>query len=73
MVMVAWLRAMTLASLRSLATSSLTSATLPPPWRLGGSTTLSVASRGVTSTPSAAGLVVSSGFFFAFMMFGSVA
>ena len=26
-----------------------------------------------TSTPSAAGLVVSSGFFFAFMMFGSVA
>ena len=64
---------MTLASPRSLATSSLTSATLPPPWRFGGSTTLSVAIRGVTSTPSVAGFVVSSGFFFAFMMFGSVA
>ena len=32
----------TLASLRSLATSSSTSATLPPPLRFGGSTTLSV-------------------------------
>src|SRR5262249_4106366 len=63
----------TLASLRSLATSSATSATLPPPLRFGGSTTLSVAIRGWTSTPSAAGVVVSSGFFFAFMMFGSVA
>ena len=41
--------------------------------RFGGSTTLSVAIRGATSTPSVAGFVVSSGFFFAFMMFGSVA
>ena len=48
---------MTLASLRSLATSSFTSATLPPPLRFGGSTTLSVVRRGVTSTPSAAGVV----------------
>ena len=46
----------TLASLRNLATSSCTSATLPPPLRLGGSTTLSVTRRGVTSTPKAAGV-----------------
>ena len=35
----------------SLATSSSTSATLTPAVRLAGSTTLSVVSRGVTSTP----------------------
>ena len=64
---------MTLASPRSLATSSFTSATLPPPLRLAGSVTLSVVSRGATSTPSVAGLVTSSGFFLAFMMLGSVA
>jgi len=33
---------------------------------------LSVFKRGVTSTPSASGVNVSSGFFFAFMMFGNV-
>ncbi len=63
----------TFASLRSFATSSFTSATLPPPWRFGGSATLSVARRGATSTPSASGFITSSGFFFAFMMLGSVA
>ena len=56
-----------------LATSSLTSATLTPAWRFGGSSTLSVLSRGAGSTPRRSGLTVSSGFFFAFMMFGSVA
>ena len=64
---------MTLATLRSLLTSSLTSATRPPPFRLGGSTTFRVISRGATSTPNASGLRTYSGFFFAFMMFGNVA
>src|SRR5262249_49394437 len=62
-----------LASLRSFATSSFASTTLPPPLRFGGSATLSVTSRGDTSTPSASGLTTSSGFFLAFMMLGSVA
>ena len=62
----------TFASLRSLSTSAFASGTLTPALRLAGSTTLSVARRGVTSTPSASGLSVSSVFFFAFMMFGSV-
>ncbi len=35
----------------SLSTSSSTDATLIPAWRLGGSTTFSVSSRGATSTP----------------------
>ena len=35
----------------SLATSASTSATFSPAWRLAGSTTLSVLSRGETSTP----------------------
>ena len=48
-------------------------ATFAPPLRLGGSCTFSVTSRGVTSTPSASGFKVSSGFFFAFMMLGSEA
>ena len=66
-------RQITFASLRSFATSSFASATRPPPLRFGGSTTFSVVNRGVTSTPSASGLTTSSGFFFAFMMLGSVA
>ena len=37
-----------------------------------GSATFSVLRRGVTSTPRSAGFSVSSGFFFAFMMLGSV-
>ena len=63
---------MTLASLRSFSTSALASATLTPALRVGGSSTFSVARRGLTSTPSASGLSVSSGFFFAFMMLGKV-
>ena len=38
----------------------------------GGSLTFKVLMRGVTSTPRSAGFSISSGFFFAFMMFGSV-
>ena len=64
---------MTFASERNFVTSSATSATLPPPLRFGGSTTFSVDSRGVTSTPNASGVVDSSGFYFAFMIFGNVA
>src|SRR5262245_39764305 len=62
----------TLASLRSLSTRALASATLTPALRFAGSTTFKVLSRGETSTPSASGFSVSSAFFFAFMMFGSV-
>src|SRR5574343_134113 len=63
----------TLASFLSLLTRSATSATLMPALRLAGSTTFSVVRRGVPSTPRSAGLTVSSGFFLAFMMLGSVA
>jgi hypothetical protein len=63
----------TSASLRSLSTSSATLATLPPPTRFAGSSTLTVARRGATSTPRLSGVSVSSGFFLAFMMFGNVA
>ena len=45
---------------------------LTPALRLGGSVTFSVFRRNATSTPRSAGFNVSSGFFFAFMMFGSV-
>jgi hypothetical protein len=62
----------TFASLRSLSTSAFTSATLAPALRFEGSTTLRVSSRLETSTPSASGLMFSSVFFLAFMMFGSV-
>ncbi len=62
----------TLASVFSFSTSVFTSATFTPAERFGGSTTFSVFRRGVTSTPRSSGLSVSSGFFFAFMMFGSV-
>ena len=63
----------TLASFLSLLTSSATSATRMPAERLAGSATLRVVRRGATSTPRSAGLTVSSGFFLAFMMLGSVA
>jgi len=62
----------TFASFFSLATSAATSGTITPAPRLAGSTTFSVLMRGATSTPSASGFTVSSGFFFAFMMLGSV-
>lgn len=45
----------------------------PPPTRLGGSVTRTVSSRGVRSTPSAAGASFSIGFFLAFIMFGKEA
>src|SRR5712671_7441313 len=64
--------AITFASLRSFATSALASGTLVPALRLGGSATFRVARRGATSTPRASGFSVSSGFFFAFMILGSV-
>ena len=62
----------TLASFLSFSTSAFASGTLMPLLRFAGSSTFSVAMRGVTSTPSASGFSVSSGFFFAFMMLGSV-
>src|SRR5262249_16675040 len=62
----------TFASLRSFSTSSFASATLTPALPLGGSTAFKVVNLGETSTPSVLGLSVSSVFFFAFMMFGSV-
>ena len=64
---------MTPASLRSLSTSSSTLLTSTPPLRTGGSTTCSTVSRGFTSTPVSSIFSVSMGFFFAFMMLGSVA
>src|ERR1700731_4969546 len=63
----------TRASVFSLSTSSATEPTLCPPWRFAGSSTLSTTRRGVASTPSASGVVVAIGFFFAFMMLGSEA
>ena len=62
----------TFASFLSFATSVATSGTFTPALRLGGSLTLRVFRRGVTSTPSSSGLKLSSGFFLAFMMLGSV-
>ena len=63
----------TRASVLSLSTSSATEPTLCPPWRFAGSSTLSTTRRGVTSTPSASGVVVAIGFFLARMMLGSEA
>src|SRR5579864_1091327 len=62
----------TLASLRSLSINVAMSGTIIPLLRAGGSVTSSTVRRGATSTPSASGVSVSSGFFFAFMMLGSV-
>src|SRR5260221_4952543 len=64
---------MTRASFLSLSTSSATEATLRPPWRFTGSSTLSVTRRGATVTATASGVSCSIGFFFAFMMLGSEA
>ena len=61
----------TRASVLSLSTSSATEPTFRPPCRFGGSSTLRTVRRGVTSTPSVSGVVVTIGFFFALMMFGS--
>ena len=62
----------TLASLRSFSSSASISGTIIPLLRAGGSVTSNTVRRGVTSTPSVSGVSVSSGFFLAFMMFGSV-
>ena len=64
---------MTLASFFSLSTSSATDDTLIPALRGGGSTTFSVLRRGAVSTPRSDAAIVSIGFFFAFMIFGSEA
>ena len=63
----------TRASSLSLSTSSATEPTLTPPCRFAGSSTFKVTSRGVTSTPSCSGVMISIGFFLAFMMLGSEA
>src|SRR6516225_4753568 len=63
----------TRASVLSLSTNSATEPTLCPPCRFGGSSTLSTTRRGVTSTPSASGVVATIGFFLARMIFGSEA
>ncbi|KDC00343.1 CoA-transferase family III domain protein [Bordetella bronchiseptica D993] len=56
----------------SFSTREATSGTFTPAARCGGSDTLSVFRRGATSTPRSSGLIVSSGFFLAFMMLGKV-
>ena len=63
----------TFASVRSFWTRVATSGTSTPACRFAGSSTLKVTSRGAMSTPRSAGVMVASGFFFAFMMFGSEA
>ena len=62
----------TFASVFSFATSVAASGTLIPALRPAGSVTCSVFNLGVTSTPRSSGFRFSSGFFFAFMMLGSV-
>src|SRR6185312_9900779 len=57
----------------SLSTNSATLLTLMPAVRGLGSLTFSTLQRGVTSTPSSAGVFSAMGFFFAFMMLGSEA
>ena len=61
----------TFASFFSLFTKSATSDTLIPASRAGGSSTRVMFSRGLISTPRSSADIESSGFFFAFMMFGS--
>ncbi len=63
-------RHITLASFRSNPTNSVTEATLTPAAREGGSLAVTTVSRGVSSTPSSAGVVSAMGFFLAIMMFG---
>ena len=63
----------TFASFFSLSTSSSTVFSITPARRFGGSAVFSTLKRGAISTPSEAASTTSSGFFFAFMIFGSVA
>src|SRR5690606_3392087 len=67
-----WHDQITFASFFSFSTRVATSGTMTPAERAGGSVTFKVLRRGATSTPSSPGVTVSSGFFLAFMMFGSV-
>ena len=60
----------TFASFFSLSTSSATFSTFTPALRSAGSVTFNTLRRGVTSTPSSSGVILSIGFFFAFMMLG---
>ncbi|MNN28612.1 hypothetical protein D3C81_1421900 [compost metagenome] len=62
----------TLASFFSLSSRVATSGTRTPGLRATGSSTRRVFRRGLGSTLSDAAVSTSSGFFFAFMMFGSV-
>src|SRR3954451_14232439 len=56
-------RQITFASVRSLLTSSATEPTFWPALRFGGSDTLRIVNRGVTSTPRSAGFMLAIGFF----------
>lgn len=64
---------MTLASDRSFSTSSSTLDTMTPALRFGGSSTDITLNLGSTSTPRPSGVNSSIGFFFDFIMLGSVA
>ncbi|MNZ84508.1 hypothetical protein D3C78_1032680 [compost metagenome] len=61
----------TFASFFSFSTSSATDLTLIPALRAAGASTFRVLLVEAVETPSASGVTVSSGFFLAFMMFGS--
>ena len=61
------------ASPRSFSINSSTLLTTLPPLRAGGSVTWRICSLGRASTPVSSSLRTSIGFFFAFMMLGSVA
>ncbi|MNN53863.1 hypothetical protein D3C81_1686500 [compost metagenome] len=61
----------TFASFFSFSTSSATDLTLMPALRAAGASTLRVFTVEAVDTPSASGVTTSSGFFLAFMMFGS--
>ena len=63
----------TFASFFSFSTSSSTDLTLIPALRAAGASTLRTLTVEVVDTPSASGVRTSSGFFLAFMMFGSEA
>ncbi|MCY1497582.1 hypothetical protein D9M68_315480 [compost metagenome] len=61
----------TFASFFSFSTSSATDLTLIPAWRAAGASTFRVLTVEAVETPRASGVITSSGFFLAFMMFGS--
>ncbi|MNO53324.1 hypothetical protein D3C76_437670 [compost metagenome] len=61
----------TFASFFSFSTSSATDLTITPALRAAGASTLTVLTVEAVETPRASGVTTSSGFFLAFMMFGS--